>query len=86
MSLAERVRSQPPRRTAAASTKKYNFDDSDGDEDGKKSSEEEVFTVVDHGQGDKVINLGSPVKQPSPSTITQSQVDATGKLKSSATA
>ncbi|VDK31554.1 unnamed protein product [Taenia asiatica] len=86
MSLAERVRSQPPRRTAAATTKKYNFDDSEGDEDEGKSSEEEVFTAVDHGQGDKMINLNSPANQPSSSTTTQSQTDATENPKSGATA
>ncbi|CUT98959.1 DNA topoisomerase 2 alpha [Echinococcus multilocularis] len=85
MSLAERVRNQPPRRTAAATTKRYSFYDSEGYEDGVQSSEEEVFTAVDHGQGDKAIVLSSPVKQPSSPTIIQPQTDAIGKSKSGTT-
>uniref|UniRef100_A0A0R3WMY1 Mif2_N domain-containing protein n=1 Tax=Hydatigena taeniaeformis TaxID=6205 RepID=A0A0R3WMY1_HYDTA len=85
-SLAERIRSQPPRRTAAASTIKYNFDDSGGDEVGSNSCEEEVFTAVDHGQGDETINLNSPVKQTVSSAISQSQTDANEKSKGDAAA
>ncbi|KAM3184368.1 DNA topoisomerase 2-alpha [Hymenolepis weldensis] len=61
ISLAERVRTQSSRRTAAEAAKKFVMLDSDSEE--QEESEKEVFTVVDHGQGNKELDL-TPIKPP----------------------
>ncbi|VDN98819.1 unnamed protein product [Rodentolepis nana] len=79
ISLAERIRTQSSRRTAAEAAKKFAMLDSDSEE--QEESEQEVFTVVDHGQGNKDLDLPPVSSLPStqdsqPNSKEKSDTDA----------
>lgn len=78
ISLAERIRTQSSRRTAAEAAKKFAMLDSDSED--SEESEKEVFTVIDHGQGNKELDL-TPIKPP---PIQKSQQQSEEKLDANA--